>query len=557
MRVIKKRRPDLRKIRPTKSYTVAELAEETSRTEATIREWLAAGMPAMDDQQPAMVLGWAARSWIKAKWEKRRHESGPLRIYCFGCKEPQFLEPHSISVHPCKGGATKIKARCAVCGSAIYRAMTGDKAVAFQADAARLWNEEKRLVVHGSLSVRPTYEAGPEAGASSDVEPAFLEAVSSALPEASSGANEDAASPAWHPALLPRNPHDERLKHSFFEYCEHAAGRAPKSIRKDEIAILHYEDFSGFADFGSFTKENAIAFKTHLKAGALRAPTILFILKSLKRFFSWLGSRPGYGRRIRVAEVQYLNLTAKERRASQIVVSPPFPTLAEIDLVLRGMPSETPEQKRDRALIALLAISGIRIGAAVTLRLKHVDVKRCLVRQVSHEVATKFSKDISTFLLPLNPLWEEFFLDWVGYLRTGMSLGDDDPLFPATRFERGRGASFRTRKLSKEFWADAQMATRIVKRAFKFRGYSAYGPHSFRHMIGHEMDRRELSIPQYKAWSQNLGHSSARTTLTSYGKLSLHDQEKLVRNASSPKEFDAALERMAKDFEILKSHKEN
>ena len=63
---------------------------------------------------------------------------------------------------------------------------------------------------------------------------------------------------------------------------------------------------------------------------------------------------------------------------------------------------------------------------------------------------------------------------------------------------------------------------------------SADTPHSFRHMIVSQMYARGLSIAEFKAWSQNLGHEGAMTTLTSYGRISLEEQGKLVRGAKKP-----------------------
>ena len=46
-----------------------------------------------------------------------------------------------------------------------------------------------------------------------------------------------------------------------------------------------------------------------------------------------------------------------------------------------------------------------------------------------------------------------------------------------------------------------------------------------------EMYRRDLPVAVCKAWSQNLGHEGAMTTLTSYGRLSLEEQGRLVRGS--------------------------
>ena len=53
----------------------------------------------------------------------------------------------------------------------------------------------------------------------------------------------------------------------------------------------------------------------------------------------------------------------------------------------------------------------------------------------------------------------------------------------------------------------------------------------------------------FKAWSQNLGHEGAMTTLTSYGKIGLEEQGRLVRNASQnalePEKLNALIEHLS------------
>lgn len=52
-------------------------------------------------------------------------------------------------------------------------------------------------------------------------------------------------------------------------------------------------------------------------------------------------------------------------------------------------------------------------------------------------------------------------------------------------------------------------------------------------MIVAEMYKRGVSIAEFKAWSQNLGHEGAMITLTSYGKLSLGEQGRIKRDYPS------------------------
>ncbi|MEM9031967.1 MAG: tyrosine-type recombinase/integrase [Pseudomonadota bacterium] len=61
------------------------------------------------------------------------------------------------------------------------------------------------------------------------------------------------------------------------------------------------------------------------------------------------------------------------------------------------MPSETPRQMRDKAIFALLCLTGIRVKALTSLKIKHVDLDERSVTQNPRAVAAKFGKRIDTF----------------------------------------------------------------------------------------------------------------------------------------------------------------
>ena len=64
---------------------------------------------------------------------------------------------------------------------------------------------------------------------------------------------------------------------------------------------------------------------------------------------------------------------------------------------LSMMPATTPREMRDRAIFSLLCLTGIRVAALVSLRIKHVDPAEKSVTQNPREVATKFGRSIDTF----------------------------------------------------------------------------------------------------------------------------------------------------------------
>jgi len=210
-----------------------------------------------------------------------------------------------------------------------------------------------------------------------------------------------------------------------------------------------------------------------------------------------------------------------------------------IETVVAAMPTETALQKRDQALIALTAITGIRDGALISLKLKHFDTTRRLILQNPNEVKTKFAKRIDTFLFKLNDVFEPIVLEYVSFLRDQQLFADDDPLFPKTQLGQDANNCFAPCGLSREHWSTASPVRLIFKTAFRSVNLPETTPHRFRDMIVSEMYRRELPVPVCKAWSQNLGHEGAMTTLTSYGKIGLEEQGRLVRNFNQVGNNDA------------------
>ncbi len=255
--------------------------------------------------------------------------------------------------------------------------------------------------------------------------------------------------------MLKRHPDNERIKHRYFEFLKQADGKSEQTVRQVEKAILRFEEFTGFADLKSFDQKRAINFKSALAKKNLAPATILSTVNALKRFLGWLALQPGYKSRIRVNDIEYLNLSEKDMRAASAPADKKYPTLQMIEKVVVKMPGETPIQKRDRALIAFTAITGIRDGALISLKLKHFDIDRKLVLQNPLEVATKFGKRIDTFLFPLGDGFEGVFLDWVRFLRENQLFADHDPLFPKTAVGHDANDCFTAIGLSREHWSNA------------------------------------------------------------------------------------------------------
>jgi site-specific recombinase XerD len=324
---------------------------------------------------------------------------------------------------------------------------------------------------------------------------------------------------------------DARAKYEYFQMQRHVNGKSDNTISGEERMLAKFEKFAKLKSFTRFNRNVAIAFKEYLFEQELSHSTILRHMEVCKTFFSWLQSQPGYKRALKADDAQYFSLTEKEKRAATSIPPCKFPTLRDVLLAVRTMPSSTAIEKRNRAMIALVGITGIRISALISLQLKHLDIDERLVTQDPREVDTKASKLIQTYFVPVSDELEAIVIEWVNYLRDECGFSGPDPLFPKTAQKQGDLFEFEVDGLTREFWATAESARDVFAEAFSNAGLDIYPPHTFRKMLVSEMYRKELSIAEFKALSQNLGHSSAQTTLTSYGTLSQLEQKELVRGS--------------------------
>ena len=127
-------------------------------------------------------------------------------------------------------------------------------------------------------------------------------------------------------------------------------------------------------------------------------------------------------------DAQYFNPSEQDRRIAGARREGPVPTVEEIKRVLNAMPSQSPVEKRDRALVAFALLSGARDGAMVTFRLKHLDLTAGTIFQDGREVKTKRRKTFTSHFFPvrLEPL--EIVADYVNTLITYLHFRAGRPL---------------------------------------------------------------------------------------------------------------------------------
>ena len=264
----------------------------------------------------------------------------------------------------------------------------------------------------------------------------------------------------------------------------------------------------------------------------------------LRHFFHWLAGQPGFKSRITYADTEYFNPSGVDTAIAKARRERPVPSLDQINHILQSMPARTDIEKRDRAVVALTILAGVRDGALASLKLKHLDVVEGLVRQDAREVKTKFHKTFTTVFFPVGPLARQIVEDWAGHLGANL-WGPDDPLFPATRVGLDGEWHFYADGLSREHWSSATPIRQIFKRACRDAGLPYFNPHSFRNTLANLGQKVCRTPEEFKAWSQNLGHEGVMTTFSSYGSVSLGRQTEIIKRLAEPREAAAEVQEAA------------
>ncbi len=208
------------------------------------------------------------------------------------------------------------------------------------------------------------------------------------------------------------------------------------------------------------------------------------------------------------------------------------------------MPSGTDIEKRNRALIAFILLTGVRDNAVASMRLKHVDLADGKILQDARQVRTKFSKTFTTYFFPVGEDILAIFTEWVAFLQKERLWGLDDALFPATRVAVGPSGHFELAGLDRKCWANATPIRTIFRAAFEGAGLPYFNPHSFRKTLALSGQEVCQTPEEFKAWSQNLGHENVMTTFSSYGQVAERRQAEIIRSLGrekSDRDDDGAL----------------
>lgn len=107
----------IRKIKKAKSYTNAELARLTDKSEATVRKWAKDGLPTLQNCRPHLIIGEDARLFLEARYhgQKRKLKIGEIR--CFTCQQRKMLAFGMAEIVIREPSGWQLRGTCACCGN--------------------------------------------------------------------------------------------------------------------------------------------------------------------------------------------------------------------------------------------------------------------------------------------------------------------------------------------------------------------------------------------------------------------------------------------------------
>lgn len=348
------------------------------------------------------------------------------------------------------------------------------------------------------------------------------------------------------------NAENERIKREYLRWIGEAQGRSEATLDHAAAAIARYEADTGYRPFKTFNRDRAVAFKRHLVEAQhpttgkpLSQATVCGTLKAVRAFFEWLSREPGYRRDVRFADAAYLNPNANDLRIATAARTRPAPSLEQVHHVIGAMSSATPLERRDRAVVAFILLTGARDAAVASMKVKHLDLVRGRVFQDARDVKTKGAKTFTTPFFPVGGDAEAIVRAWATELSADHLFGPDDPLFPRTCMGLDENGHFVAAGFDRKPWASAEPIRGIFRRAFAACALPYFNPHALRQTLTRLAYDLDLTPRELKAWSLGLGHAGVMTTLSSYGHLTEDEQAETIdivsTRAATPQGDGAAL----------------
>jgi integrase len=319
----------------------------------------------------------------------------------------------------------------------------------------------------------------------------------------------------------------------FLDYCGTAKQNCRETVAVRRTQLGYLSNWAGGTSFTnapkikeSFPAYLGNLFMPNTDKRILSSTTTKATLNVGRMFFNWAINE--YPERFRIIQKSWVDSLRLPRHINQSDAPKEhqYYTLDEIIRIASLTPNSLAE-KRGIAAMVFMYLSGMRVGAFLTLPISCVDMAQLKIFQVpSMGVATKFHKSSITTLLnipellPIVKNWDaEVRKQYPPYQTWFAPIRPQRENFGHFITTDKKASPLRSKSLHKEM-------KELCKRAeVPFRS-----AHKLRH--GHAMFgiKNSQNIQDLKAISQNLMHSSISITDSIYGNLTGEDFTKTISN---------------------------
>lgn len=340
----------------------------------------------------------------------------------------------------------------------------------------------------------------------------------------------------------------------YLRYLERVMQQDEQTLKKRRGQLVH---LLKWANDKSFTRSRSIdpTFPVYLlsarndnKDEPLSPESLKSTCETTRRFFSWLRmSQPRKYGSLSESWVDSIR-PARSRGMQSEVKEHEFYTLADMKKIA-SLELDTLSLKRAQACMCFMYLTGIRVGALLSLPVSCVDLEKRKIYQLpSKGVHTKNEKAAVTSMLVIPELmnvvkeWDQMVREqapngslWYAYLDTTGSF--------ATNIQES--TENRDKNLS-----------RYMRMVCDLAGVKYLSSHKERH--GHVVFAMQYvhDMAELKAVSQNIMHSSVAITDGVYGNLSSNQVQQIIESLGAGEHEETAMTVEVKQLlEILKSNR--
>ena len=489
---------------PTKArrhwiYSRESVCHLYSVCDSTITNWIKQGLQPVDDGRPQLFSGYELRRFITAtRWKGGRAPENGC-VFCHFCLGFKPLMKGTLGTRAAAPACIEVTGKCIDCHS-MLQTRVPDRSLPEIIEASANTPEDSSDVCDRLVSWRPERNGG-------------------SIPAESNSGN-------------------LRRLYSYIAYLQDHENLDIRTVDEHLRSISRMSAFLGHKPYRKVTIDDACRFKKELRAcrdredgTGLSSSTASHTLDRCRAFFTWLGRQAGVALAPDLAG--YFSLSRREAATAAGMARETKLTFDQALCIFKGMEGDHPADLRNRAIIAMLIVTGIRATALITLRGKHVNLPTRWINQDPRQVNTKNSKHIRTYLLDLGSGLLDTIREWADWRRAN-GFGEDAPFFLPDRYLQPNALGLgykRSDEEPPEGWRSEDTVNRIIKEAASAAGFPPedIASHDFRKCLHPFLAKRGcMNVVEEVALQLNLGHTPVEVTRKHYAVMPDNEREEIL-----------------------------